>query len=212
MSDLFLYRLKDSDDRDACAYIRNNYFPFECGHYFSAEQPCGACYSGREFPAYDEIETILTQTEYETFLKINEAVRNLGYGIEKDDDRYKAGMMLRRLAEPIMQRLKSQDASDFYQEICASEEEWLMEEYGLSFDDIVKIFEHYGLDYHDRAVVSCVFSDIDECAEEEAYSLGWINHDSYSSRYFDFEAFGNDLLQEESYLELDDGRIVYLNY
>ena len=58
---LFLYRIKDSDDRDCCAYIDAAGPKFECNHYFSSIDVCGSCYSGSEFPVYEEIETILTK-------------------------------------------------------------------------------------------------------------------------------------------------------
>ena len=65
MSYLFLFREKDSDDRDCCAYINSKNPRFECNHYFSSIDVCGSCYSGSEFPVYEEIETILTKDEYE---------------------------------------------------------------------------------------------------------------------------------------------------
>ena len=34
---LFLYRIKDSDDRDCCAYIDADGSKFECNHYFGFE-------------------------------------------------------------------------------------------------------------------------------------------------------------------------------
>lgn len=33
---LFLYRIKDSDDRDCCAYVDAAGPKFECNHYFSS--------------------------------------------------------------------------------------------------------------------------------------------------------------------------------
>ena len=70
---LFLYRIKDSDDRDCCAYIDAAGPKFECNHYFSSIDVCGSCYSGSEFPVYEEIETILTKDEYEEILTFMES-------------------------------------------------------------------------------------------------------------------------------------------
>lgn len=53
---LFLYRIKNSDDRDCCAYIDAVGPKFECNHYFSSINVCGSCYSSSEFPVYEEIE------------------------------------------------------------------------------------------------------------------------------------------------------------
>lgn len=52
---LFLYRIKDSDDRDCCAYVDAAGPKFECNHYFSSINICGSCYFGGEFPEYEEI-------------------------------------------------------------------------------------------------------------------------------------------------------------
>lgn len=65
---LFLYRIKDSDDRDCCAYVDAAGPKFECNHYFSSINICGSCYFGGEFPEYEEIETILTKDEYEEII------------------------------------------------------------------------------------------------------------------------------------------------
>ena len=54
MSYLFLFREKDSDDRDCCAYIDSKNPRFECNHYFGSVNLNGACYSGHKFPAYEE--------------------------------------------------------------------------------------------------------------------------------------------------------------
>ena len=87
-----------------------------------------------------------------------------------------------------------------------------MDKYNLDEEDVEYIFDSYGLDYRDRGIVSYVFNDAYDLGYEEAYSLGYVKRNSVSERYFDFEKFGEDLLEEEQYLELNDGRCVYLNY
>lgn len=80
-------------------------------------------------------------------------------------------------------------------------------------EDIERIFDRYYLDYRDRAVVGYAFKDAYDLGYEETWSLGYVNNiDSIASRYFDFEAFGEDLKDEENYCELADGRIVSLMY
>ena len=88
----------------------------------------------------------------------------------------------------------------------------LMDEYNLDEDDIETIFDNYGLDYRDRAVVGYVFKDAYDLGYEEAWSFGYIEHNSLMERYFDFEKFGEDLLENEEYMQLSDGRCVTLNY
>lgn len=75
---LFLYRIKDSDDRDCCAYIDAAGPKFECNHYFSSIDVCGSCYSGSEFPVYEEIETILKKMNMKRFLHLTYLSKHLG--------------------------------------------------------------------------------------------------------------------------------------
>ena len=210
---LFLYREKAADDRDCCAYIEAKNPRFECGHYFGGIGLHGACYSGHKFPDYKDIETILTETEYEELIAYNKAINELGYGIKKGDERYNKGIELSKSVQRIFDKLESSEAKEFQQSIIESEIGYLKDEYSLSDEDIEKIFDEYYLDYRDRGIVGCVFNDSSDLGYEEAWQLGYIkNGDTIAERYFDYEKFGEDLLEDENYLELDDGRVVSLNY
>lgn len=197
---VFLYK-DNSEDRDCCAYIEPS--RFECGHYFSSLTLHGACYSGHDMAAYEDIKTVLTETEYNKLLEFS-----------KDDERYKQGIRLCEEIQPIFDKLQSDEAEEFFKAIQEEEKEYLKDEYSLDDDDIEQIFNEYNLEYRDRAIVGCVFSDAYDCGYEEAFSLGYVNNDDYiMNRYFDFEKFGQDLANEdENYLELSDGRIVTLCY
>lgn len=210
---LFLYREKDSDDRDCCAYIEAKNPRWECNHYFGSITLHGACYSGHDFLSYDEIETVLTKAEYEELIAYDKAINDLGYGIKKGDERYNKGIELSKGIQHIFDKLNSNEAKEFQEHIIESEIEYLKDEYSLSDEDIEKIFDEYYLDYRDRGIVGCVFNDSSDLGYEEAWSLGYIkNGDTIAERYFDYEKFGEDLLEDENYLELDDGRVVSLNY
>ena len=210
---LFLYREKAADDRDCCAYIEAKNQRFECDHYFGGVDLHGACYCGHDFPDYEEIETILTKAEYEELIAYNKAIKDLGYGIKKGDERYNKGIELSKSVQHIFDKLKSSEAKEFQQTIIESEIEYLKDEYSLSDEDIEKIFDEYYLDYRDRGIIGCVFNDSSDLGYEEAWQLGYIkNGDTIAERYFDYEKFGEDLLEDENYLELDDGRVVSLNY
>ena len=210
---LFLYREKAADDRDCCAYIEAKNPRFECDHYFGGVGLHGACYCGHDFPDYKDIETILTKTEYEELIAYNKAINDLGYGIKKGDERYNKGIELAKSVQHIFDKLKSREAKEFQQTIIESEIEYLKDEYSLSDEDIEKIFDEYYLDYRDRGIVGCVFNNSSDLGYEEAWELGYIkNGDTIAERYFDYEKFGEDLLEDENYLELDDGRVVSLNY
>lgn len=110
---LFLYRVKDSDDRDCCAYIDAAGPKFECNHYFSSIRLCGSCYSSGKFPEYEEIETILTKDEYEEIISFNIFIKALDYGITKGDSRYRAGIKLIDSIKHIYDKLKSDEAFCF---------------------------------------------------------------------------------------------------
>lgn len=213
MSYLFFFRKKDSNDRDCCAYIDSRNPRWECGHYFGGINLHGVCYCGKDFPKYEEIETVLTESEYKELIAFDNAIHDLGYGITKGDDRYKKGIELSKNIQHVFDKLKSKEAEEFQQKIIESEIEYLKKEYSLSNEDVERIFDEISCDYRDRGVVSCIFDNSSDLGFEEACNLGYIkNGDNILEKYFDYEKFGEDLLEDEQYLQLDDGRIVCLNY
>ncbi len=190
---VFLFKEKNTKDRDCVKYIdlddlKKNHLC--CDGKFNVQGAC-FCRSLKDSIAlYEDITTILTKKEYE--LLCNPC----------GDD-----------WQEIIQKLSSKENQELFEKVKQEETEYLMDEYGFDEEDVERIFENYYLDYEDRGVVGCVFTDAYECGYEEAVSIGYINNkDDVVSRYFDFESFGNDLLMGENYLELDDGRVVYLNY
>lgn len=197
MSKTFLYRTKAADDRDCCAYI--DIADLE------RSQTCidgkfnihGACYSmslGGKYAnlAYSEVDTILTEEQYNRLL-------NPKVGDDYTD---------------IIKTLTSIEAADFYEKIIASEMEYIQKEYGLNFEEIEEIYNNYSLDYQDRAIIGYVYQDSSDLgyAEMENYFAGSNLPDNLMN-YFDYEKFGEDLVNEsEFYLELSSGMVVYLNY
>ena len=208
---VFLYKENNEDeDRDCIKYIEPKPMRFECNHYFGGVNLSGACFSGGEWANYENIQTVLTQNEYQQLINFNKDIQELGMGITKGDERYQKGVKLCEDIQPIYDKLLSDENQKLFETIQQEEREFLNNEYNLSDEDIDYIFDNYGLDYRDRAVISVVFDDIESAAEEEADQLGYVTKEN--ERYFDYEKFGQDLLEGEQYLELDDGRIVYLNY
>ena len=207
---LFLYRLKNSEDRDACAYIDEIPSSFECGHYFSGVGIQGSCYSGGEFASYEDIETILTKQEYKKLLKFSEDIKELGYGIDKGDERYNKGLDLINDIQPIYNKLQSEEAEKFEKHIMDDEKEIMMDEWNLSEDDIEEILNDYSLDYKDRSIIGYVYDDVEELAENEIEQCCDIP--DFLENYIDYSKFGEDLLQDyDIYKELEDGRVVYYN-
>ena len=146
-------------------------------------------------------------------IQYNNAVKDLGYGIKKGDERYNKGIELSKNIQYIFDKLKSDEAIEFYNKIIESEIEYMQSEYNLSSEDIEVIFDNYGLDYRDRGIISWIADSAYNLGYEEAFSFGYIkNGDSILEKYFDYKQFGQDLLDEERYIELNDGRVVCLNY
>ena len=180
---------------------------------------CGACFAGmtndeREKLKYEDVVTFLTEEEFNAIVEFDKAIDDLCYSNsrkEKPELHVKA-VLLTEAVKPIFEKLESDENLDFfYQEIVSEEIEYIKDEYNLSRDDIVDIFDNYGQDYRDRGIVCCVFDDVEDLGREEAASMGAV--EEHYEQYFDFKAFGNDLLQDdECYVELSDDRIVKLSY
>lgn len=207
---LFLYRLKSSEDRDACAYIDEIPSNFECGHYFSGVGIQGACYSGGEFASYEDIRTILTKREYQRLLQFNEDIKQLGYGINRGDERYNKGLELIEGIKAIYNKLQSEEAEKFEKNIMRDEKDIMMEEWDLSEDEIKEILDDYCYDYKDRAIIGYVYDSVEELAENEIEQCFSIP--DFLTNYINYSKFGEDLLQDEDrYKELPSGRIVCYN-
>lgn len=209
---VFLYK-ENVDDRNYCAYIEKKSMRWECGHYFGDVVLHGACYCGHDFADYDNIKTILTRREYEQLKQFSAEIRSLGYGIKKGDERYQKGLELCKAIQPIYDKLLSKDNRKFFEKIQEEEIEYLMDEYSLDKEDIEKIFDEYYLDYRDRGIVGGIYEDTYDLGYETAWNYGILSKENkIIEDYFDFERFGEDLLREDEYVELNDGRIVSLCY
>ena len=213
MERVFLAKELNSDDRDIVKYIEFN--GFECGHYFSGLHIVGACFSGHKEELknivendFESLETILTRDEFIKLFELDRQLDDLGFGIEKDSDRYNKGMeIIAEFENTIGKKLLSDENKKLFEKVVADEKEYVKNEYDLTDEEVEEIFDNYGLEYQDRAIVGTIFSDKYDMIEEEKFSFGYDKQP-----YFDDESFGNDLLESESYLELESGRIVYYCY
>ena len=207
---VFLFK-DNSEDRDCVAYIENKPLWFECNHYFGGIDLQGACYSrGFKDISYDDIKTILSKEEFNSLIEFDKKIDELGYGIEKGSEKYNIGVELCNKIQPIYNKLNSEENEKLFKEVIEEEKEYLSDEFNLDKDDIETIFDNYGLEYRDRAVVGSVYNSIKDCSYEEAEQYGCVTKEN--ERWFDYDKFGEDLLENEQYLELSDGRVVYLCY
>ena len=212
MNKLFLYKdieLEKEGDRDCVIYINATPAKFECNHYFGGTSLQNACFSGRDLEKieYKSIKTFLTEEEFKLLQIFYNEISNLGYGIVKGDERYNKGIELIKTIQPIFDKLNSEDAINFQNQIIEEEINYLMDEFDIDEDDIKEIFDL--TDYKDRSFISAVYRDISEVAENEAYEVGYATKEN--ERWFDFERYGNDLLDDSRYHELSDDRIVLLS-
>ncbi|KKK70607.1 hypothetical protein LCGC14_2922280, partial [marine sediment metagenome] len=112
--------------------------------------------------------------------------------------------------EPIFVKLEGKENEKLFEEIIEEEKEYLKEEYYLSDKEVEEIFDNYYLGYRDRGIVGRIYEDVEELGQEEAET--YIENLSNFSKYFDYEAFGQDLVSGDNYLELSSGRCVHLCY
>lgn len=211
----FIGKVKDTnvkgiDEKDVVYYIE--FEDFEYNHDFRGFRLKGACFSGfeKEFKQlFDEgkIESILTTQDIEKLYDIDNKLAKLGFGIEKDSDRYKQGINLLKELDSIKEKLESKENEQLFNKVIEEEKNWCMSEYNLSRSDVDYIFNEYNEIYQDRNIIFCVYNDFDDMVESEKWFFGYEN-----TPYFDGKAFGEDLLQSGNHIELEDGRIVYLSY
>ena len=204
---MFIYKELNSDDRDIVKYVERP--TFDCGHYFGNIGLTGACFSmGLEFPK--DIKTILTKKEINLLLNAQKEIGDLGYSINVNSRNYKKGLKILADIEPIFVKLEGKENEKLFEEIIEEEKEYLKEEYYLSDKEVEEIFDNYYLGYRDRGIVGRIYEDVEELGQEEAET--YIENLSNFSKYFDYEAFGQDLVSGDNYLELSSGRCVYLCY
>lgn len=207
---LFLGRLNNDDDRN-CIYTEH--VKFECDHYWSSIHNKGAAWSGGhpiKDIAYDDITTGLTAEQWARAQEIDRCLNNLGYGIKRDDNRYKVG---EALANEWNSMIDSIQGCDIEKEIMEDERERIMDAYNLDEDDIDKIFNY--TEYHDLGVISAIYDDVESFGEEEAESFGVFsghsdNYRSILESCFDYAKFGRSCMDGDYAVELSDGRVVTL--
>ena len=213
MSRIFLAKENNTDDRDCVKYIEFN--GFECNHYFGGLHIHGACFCGYEKELREDIKnnyenytTILSKKDFEHLFDIDDRLSALGYGIEKNSEKYNEGMaLINEYKTTIEPKLLSEANEELFEKVIEEEKEFIAEEYDLSRADVDEIFDCYNLEYQDRAIVGYVYDDIDELVENEKWNLGYDD-----CPYFDDETFAEDLLNDDYYLELSDGRIASYMY
>ena len=212
MSEKIFFGKQKNDDRDCCIYIERP--EFECGHYYSIPRPTGPCYSSGwcedgEYE-YDYLDTVLTEEEYDKFRQLIDELDKIRDGLDKDEEKKKlADAKVEEINKFIDEYLLSEKAKAFEEKIKQGEIEFMKEEYGFYDEDIENIYDYYGEEYFDRAIIGRIFDSSYDVAEEliEGYSI-----DDWIKNYIDYDRMGDDMVSDGDYVELSDGRIVEFCY
>lgn len=216
---VFLFK-ENTEDRDGVKYVeisRDFEDFFDCNHYFASLNLVGACCN--EFLDiekinsldFENLETILTKIEIISLMTYNLQLEELGSGIIKGDERYKQVGIYFETIKPIIDKLFSQENEDLFLKVQEDEKEYLKNEYNWNDGDINDIWDNYYLDYRDRGVIGCVYTNKKEFIRDKAESCGLLK-DEAIAKYFNYEDWADDLLNDDNYLELSSGEIVSLNY
>lgn len=216
---IFLAKIKNTDDRDCVYYYDTTSFSFECGHYFTGLRTSGGSFAGFENELreiinnnFDDIESILTKEEFLELFKLHDEVKALKYGIKIDTDKYNMGLELCNKANKLLEKLYDKENLELFNKVISDEKKWVKNNYDLSIEDVVELFNNYGHGYHDlgyrdRGIIGAIFDSFNDMVYEEKFNFGYND-----IPYFDDKAFGEDLLENSSYYELPSGKIVYYNY
>lgn len=212
----FIGRIKEcSDDRDSVIYTETP--EFVCEHYFGNRNFVGPNFStsfgispcfnkNSKDLEYEELETPLTEIDYKRLVEIEKLLKDLGYGIEKDSDKYKKGKLLCQEFINILEQYTTNN-QEITNKIKQDEAKQMMDKYNLSSDQVKEIIENYPGDYWDKGIIINIFEDSKELAEHNFYEFYGDTNDVLKE-YFNFEKFGEYIIQDENYYELDDGRII----
>lgn len=188
MATVFFFKENNTNDRDCVKYL---------DIHSGMPQICGTCFSGMwgDYPAYENVTTILTEGEYNALCHVKDA--------DNDMD-----------MQAIFFKLNSYENDELFEKVQQEEIEYLMDEYNLDEKEVIGIFNDYTEYYRDRSIVSYVYDNAYDLGYATADEWGYLNNDNIPNmeRYFDFQQFGEDLCDDYDYYELDDGRIVSLNY
>lgn len=189
---VLLYRVK-GDDRDACVYVDVPLHRDINGDVIV----CGNCFSSRIKEEYGEVETFLTEEEFEELKKADKDKSC------KDDDAFDG-------------LLTSERQREFAEVIRADELEIVMEEYDFDeydIEELVSKAEDKGR-LIDRSMVLNIYKDAEELG---AYYVEEVDNvfkgREYMCSYFDYEGYGNEIADNDfgDYVRLSDGRIVELS-
>ncbi len=220
----FLFKVKDKVT-DLKGTLRVGYLEkaeFECGHYFSecnlvnSNSSISLDLNKLEQIGYDNILSILDKEDFEFIAKKNKELNDLGFGLDdpKNKEKYNKGLEILKELETIYNKLESEENKKLFdivreQELEWCTDHWQQEKYrlGITTEDMENIFNEYknkGYVYQDRDIINTIFENYEEIGQDWVDS-GAVNMDSLAERFFDFDAFGKDIIDNnENYYEYEN--------
>ncbi len=183
---IILYRIKN--EYDGCRYIELNNDGTIHVDYSGKPIVSNASCSVRIDEDFEDVETWVTKDVFDR-------MKN-GDGETYSD---------------VMDMIANGEHEEFETHVRESEIEKMCEEYGIDEDDVEEVLNNYNNDdYFDMSVISCVWSDTYEIAEN--YVDECCNIESWLTNYIDYEGLGEAIVNDGYYYTLSDGRVVQYNY
>lgn len=130
------------------------------------------------------------------------------------------------VTEDVFNRMKNTDGNDTFSDVVdmiangeheefetyvrESEIEKMYDEYALDEEDVEEVLDNYNNDYFDISIISYVWNDAYDVAEN--YVDECCNIDSFLTSYIDYDRLGEAIVSDGWYYELYDGRVVQYSY
>ena len=218
MEKLFLAKIKNSDDRDVVYYL--DFEGIREDGYFSNINLNGSCFSGFKKELldiieneFDSLETIYTKEEITKLFELDDELDKVKNCINADKEKiHDRGVKITNEINCLLDKLRSGDNEELFQNVVEEEKVWCMNEYNLSKEEIDDIFDNYNSNYQDRSIIAIIYEDKEDMFDNLRWN-GFIEVSDYLVDYVDKDGYIDSILNEDNtYYELSDGRIVYYNY
>lgn len=218
MEKLFLAKIENSDDRDVVYYL--DFEGIRENGYFSNINLNGSCFFGFKKELldviendFDSLETIYTKEEITKLFELDDELDKVKNCINADKEKiHDRGVKITNEINCLLDKLRSGDNEELFQNVVEEEKVWCMNEYNLSKEEIDDIFDNYNSSYQDRSIIAIIYEDKEDMFDNLRWN-GIIEVSDYLVDYVDKDGYIDSILNEDNtYYELSDGRIVYYNY
>ena len=183
---IILYRIKD--EYDGCRYIEIN--SDGTIHLDCSNKPIvsnARCIKGI-YENFEDVETWLTEDVF------NRMKNNDGNDTFSD----------------VVDMIANGEHEEFETYVRESEIEKMYDEYALDEEDVEEVLDNYNNDYFDISIISYVWNDAYDVAEN--YVDECCNIESWLTSYIDYDRLGEAIVSDGWYYELYDGRVVQYSY